>query len=467
MEPSRHIEAYLNAQGVPFRIIAHAPTRTLIEAARSAKIDYRRVVRAIMLEDSQGMLMAILPASHMLDFESLCQQLGRTLQPVPQERLGGTFPDCEPGSIPPLAQPYGLPAIIDEQVMVMPQVCFEAGTHNALVVMAGSEFQKLHAVSRRLTFSRPAATLAGRDEFEFVSAEQPSTIKGLHPMADLQQRIQNISKLPPLPDSTRRLLLLRNNSKATIADLAAIVSTDPILAAQVIRYARSAYYGYRGRVESLQDAITQVLGFDMVLHMALGLSASRALRMPADGPLGMRAFWRHSVYTAGLAQALNTLLPPATRGKPGLVYLAGLLHDIGFAVLGHLFQAEFYLLNKAVATNPRVPVSLIEKRVLGIEHTQIGSWLMGGWDMPAEVVTSALEHHNEYYSGEHAAYANLVLLADHLLKGHQPSDAAGDEPPPVILTALGLDLERVMEVTRKVLEESRPGLDEMAGIMAA
>jgi len=467
MGPHNHIEAYLNAQGVPFRLFSHAPTRTLIEAAQAAKLDYRRMVRAVMLEDDQGMVMAVLPASHMLDFASLCQQLGRALQPVSQERLSGTFSDCESGSIPPLPQAYGLPAILDEQVAVMPQVCFEPGSHAALVVVSGADFVKLHTLSRRLSFSRPAATLASHDEYGFVAAETSPAIKGLHPMADLEERIRNLPSLPPLPDTTRRLLLMRNDPKATIADLAAIVATDPILAAQVIRYARSAYYGYRGRVESLQDAITQVLGFDLVLHMALGLSASRALRMPADGPIGTRSFWRHSVYTAGLAQALNTLLPPATRGKPGLVYLAGLLHDIGFAVLGHLFQAEFFLLNKAIATNPRVPVTLIEKRVLGVEHTQLGSWLMQGWEMPEEVIVTSQEHHNEYYSGPHAAYANLVLLADHLLKGHQPSDAAGEEAPAVILTALGLDTERVMEVTNKVLEESRPGLDEMAGIMAA
>lgn len=467
MEPSRHIEAYLNTQGAPFRLIPHVPTRTLAEAAKAARVDYRHLVRAVMLEDSAGMVMAVLPADHMLDFANLCQQLGRTLQPVSQERLRGSFPDCEPGSIPPLAQPYGLPAIIAEQVGAMSQVCFEPGSHDALLVMSGADFMRLHAQSRRLDFARPATTLAGRDEFEFVSAEPPPTIQGLHPIVDLEQRIRNLSSLPPLPESTRRLLLLRNNPKATIADLAAIIDTDPMLAAQVIRYARSAYYGYRGRVDTLQEAITRVLGFDMVLHMVLGLSASQALRMPADGPLGIRAFWSHSVYTAALAQALNTLLLPPTRGKPGLVYLAGLLHDIGFAALAHLFKAEFYLLNKTVASNPKVPVALIEKRVLGVEHTQIGSWLMQGWKMPEEVIATAQEHHNEYYRGPHATYANLVLLADHLLKRHQQSDAAGNEAPPVILTALGLDAGKVAEVTAKVLGESRPGLDEMASIMAA
>ncbi|WP_127478248.1 HDOD domain-containing protein [Sulfurivermis fontis] len=467
MRRHNRIEPYLSAQGIPYRLLPHAPTRTLIEAALSAKVDYRLMVRAVMLEDEHGMLMAVLPASHMLDFARLCQQLGRKLHPLPQERLAGIFTDCEPGSVPPLPQPYNLPAIIDEQIPRMPRVCFEPGDHQTLALLAGADFMRLHAQSRRLAIARPAASLAGHSEFEFVSNEPLPALQGLHPGGDLQQRITTLSSLPPLPQSTQRLLRLRNNPRGTIAELADIVATDPLLAAQVIRYARSAYYGYRGRVESLHDAITQVLGFDMVLHMALGLSASRALRLPADGPLGQRAFWRHSVYTAGLAQALNTLLPPATRGKPGLVYLAGLLHDVGFAVLGHLFQPEFYLLNKAVATNPHIPVTLLEKRLLGVEHTQLGGWLLEGWDMPEEVSVAAREHHNETYGGEHTTYANLVLAADHLLRGHQPSDAAGDKVPPAVLTALGLDLRRVTEVTDKVLEESRPGLDEMAGIMAA
>jgi putative nucleotidyltransferase with HDIG domain len=467
METRNYVEAYLNAQGVRFRLIPHPPTRTLAEAAQAARVSYLHLVRAVMLDDDQGMVMAVLPASHMLDFDSLCQQLRCTLRPVSQERLGGTFPDCEPVSIPPLAHAYGLPAIIDDQVATLPEVCFEPGNHRSLLVMATADFMKLHDQSRRMVFSRPSADLAGRDEFDFVTTKTSPATQGLHPVTDLEERIRQMSTLPPLPDSTRQLLELRNNPRGTIPDLVAIVETDPLLAAQVIRYARSAFYGYRGKVESLRDAINQVLGFDVVLHMALGFSASRALRMPADGPLGMRAFMRHSVYTAGLAQALNSALPPASRGKPGLVYLAGLLHDIGFAVLGHLFQAEFYLLNKAVATNPRVPVTLLEKRMLGVEHTQIGSWLMQGWKMPDEVIVAAREHHNEYYRGSHATYANLVLLAEHLLKGQQPSDAAGDEVPPAILTALGLDAARVIEVTTRVLEESRPGLDEMAGIMVA
>lgn len=465
MEPAKRITALLEAEGITYRLFAHPPTRTLLEAAVAAQLDYHDMVRAVVLEDEQGLLMAVLPARYLLDFSSLCKQLGRNLQPASREHLLRTFSDCQPGSVPPLATPYSLSAIIDEQISHMERVCFEPGSHEYLMLMTGTQFRALHQDSRQLSFARPAAALAGRDNYEFVTTNKGSDIQSLHPTSDLQQRLAKLDAFPPLPESSRQLLRLRNNPKATLGELTDVIAGDPMLAAQIMRYARSAYYGYRGKVDTLPDAIGRILGFDLTLHLAMGLAASQAIQMPADGPLGRHAFWRHSVYTAGLAQALNTLLPPAIRGKPGLVYLAALLHDIGFAVLGQVFQAEFFLLNQSVTANPKVPVTLLEKRVLGVEHTEIGAKLLKAWDMPEAIIATSLTHHDEYYRGEYAAYANLVLLAEHLLKAYGPSDAASSEPPPVILTALGIDMERVMEVTHRVMEESRAGLDEMARAM--
>lgn len=461
MQPARTIETYLTGHGISYEMIPHAPTLTLAEAARSARVELERMVRAVLLQEGDNVIMAVLPAHHLLDFNVLGGIVGHDVQPAAHEQLAKAFPDCEPGSIPPLAEPYGLQAVIDEQIGQFDTVYFEPGSREYLAKIAVADFLKLHGQSRRARFSRPTASLTSHDSYQFVAAEGALGTRALHPLSNMEEKIKQVRELPPLPRSTRELLRLRDNPHATIAELAAVIAGDPSLAAQVIHYARSAYYGYRGKVETLHDAITHVLGFDMVLHMALGLTTAKALDMPPDGPLGQLNFWRHSIYTASLAQALNTLLPPATRGKPGLVYLSGLLHDFGFMLLGHLFRAEFFLLNKEVAANPRVPVLLIEKRILGIEHTQLGAWLMRAWEMPEEVYVTALEHHNEYYRGPHASYANLVLLADHLLKGHFVSDAAAAEPPPVILTALGLDADKVVEVMQKLLEGSRSGLDAM------
>ena len=115
--------------------------------------------------------------------------------------------------------------------------------------------------------------------------------------------------------------------------------------------------------------------------------------------------------------------------------------------------------------NPDVPVTLIERRLLGIDHTRLGATLMQAWALPVELVVAAREHHNELYRGEHAAYAQLVLLADQLLRGYDIGEGAAEDPPPLVLTALGLDIDAVLRLTQHVVEDTR-GLNGIARQMA-
>lgn len=290
------------------------------------------------------------------------------------------------------------------------------------------------------------------------------------PQVDIRHRIEQVYELPPMPAMASRVLQLRNNPNASVAELAGIVELDPSIAAQVIRYAVSPFYAYRGRIDSIGDAIARVLGFDMVMNMALGLATGKSFRNPGDGPLGLQAFWRHAVYTATLVQALAKRMPPNARPQPGMAYLAGLLHNFGFLLLGHLFPPEFKLLNKLVAAHPESPVTDLEKSVLGMGqaqgllemgHAQIGAWLMQSWQMPEEVIVSLREHHNADYGGEHAEFVHLVMVADHFLKGRDIGDAPDPALPPASLDRLGLKEEVVLQTAEQVLDDCG-ALDAMA-----
>lgn len=463
---SRTLQQYLERLNLPYAVLRHPGTATLIEAADSAAVPLASLARAVILADAHGLVMAVLPGDHLLNFTALGNLLGRRLRPATVDELAGHFPDCNPGSIPPVAEPFGFEAVVDERLADLDTVYLEPGFHDTLLRMDGLDFQLIHATSRWGRFARPVEALARRDEFTFVLPEGVGErhLAELCPPEDMQRRIRRQQDLPAMPEMAHRLLRLRNNPKGTIADLAAIVETDPSLGAQVIRYATSAYFGYRGRVDSIDQAITRVLGFETVLNMALGIAAGKTFRIPRDGPIGLNAFWRHAIYSAALCQSLAGLAPRGLGLKRGMAYLAGLLHNIGFLLLGHLFKPEFYLLNKTLELNPDVPVTLIERRVLGIDHTQLGSTLMEAWGMPDEVVAAVREHHNELYRDDHAAYANLVMLADQLLRGYDIGEGAREDPPPVILTALGLDIDDVLELTQHVVEDTE-GLNGMARMM--
>lgn len=282
----------------------------------------------------------------------------------------------------------------------------------------------------------------------------------------IRQRIQRLDNLPTLPEAARALLRLRNDPQAGAQELAAVVEKDPSLAAQIVRYARLSLFGYGGRVTSVQKAITLVLGFDMGLHMALGLATGNRLNMPEDGRLGREAFWRHAVYSATLMQEFSTAMPAAVRPPPGLTYLAGLLHNLGFVTLNHLHPNEFRLLNQLFSESDANSTREIELQLLGVRHEQLGMWLMRAWDLPEEVIIAAQEHHYPDYDGRHCIYSKLALLADRALARHELGDCNNGDLPKEVLASLGLNENWVLSMVEKLFTISSE-LDTLVEQLAA
>ncbi len=255
-----------------------------------------------------------------------------------------------------------------------------------------------------------------------------------------------------MPEMPAKILALHRNPAGTVDDLTAIIKTDPSLSAQVMRYANSALFNHHSPADSIKDAIFRILGYETVLHITLGYALGKAFKLPASGPLGNDNFWQHATFSAALAQQLAQAIPKARRPKPGLAYLSGLLHDSGFLVLHLFFRNEHAWLNKMLQAHPEQSISEMENRMLGVTHTELGSWLFQSWNMPAEIVCAVAQHHNLDYQGEHAEYALLLNLTERLLKTHGMSDADNDDIPESLLTRLGLEEEEVYLIMDKVLQ---------------
>ena len=164
------------------------------------------------------------------------------------------------------------------------------------------------------------------------------------PLLDIKSRIARLKRLPPMPEMAQKIVQLNSDPNASVKDLVSVVELDPSLTAQVMRYSSSPFFGYRGKVDSVHTAVSRVLGYNMVMNLALGVTAARSFKMPRNVPLGLDAFWHHAIYSAAMVQALSSALPAEIRPPAGLAYLAGLLHNFGHLLLGHLFKQEFLIL---------------------------------------------------------------------------------------------------------------------------
>ncbi|NIR58489.1 MAG: HDOD domain-containing protein [Gammaproteobacteria bacterium] len=459
---AQRVREHLAHQGVAYRVVGHRGAESLEEAARRIGAPAWAVARAVLLCDAAGeRWLAVLPLDHAIDFTALDRLTGRALKPVSPQAQREAFPDCAPASVPPLAAPYGLPAVVDRSLARVVAVYLEGGDGQALVGMAGEDFRRLHAAALWGDFARPIDNLG------------EAALGALAPAEEHRTRIERIYELPELSGQARAIRDLASGPGAARA-LTRLLEDDPLLTAQVVGCAALFIGRERGAAASVGEAVEEVLGFELARAIALGFSAGRGFDVPAEGPLGTRALWRHATYSAALVHALALSVPETHRPAPGLAYLAGLIHDFGFLLLGHLFRPEFYLLNKLKAARPETPVTVLEHQVLGMGearhclrcgHGEFGAFLMRAWRMPEPIITATRRHHDPGYAGADAVCANLVLIADQLL-----DSVADEEAPPLdasVLARWGLDRDQVLAVRERVLAEGGSLLDAVAAQLVA
>lgn len=453
MSTSITVRRYLDTQDVPYSVVSYPAGAGIRDSKNEIETDGisgAAVARAVILKDVSGLVMAVIPVTHRLNLDALNRQLHRRLKPADENEYRSIFSDCAPGVLPALGEAYGFETVIDDSLLDQDFVYVASGNNGELIRMTGQDFQILHS---NAWYGNIFSQIAERAETPAEIQEEVDNnlqTNSIPSTTSMRQRIERITNLPPMPTLAQRIIQLNANPYAHADDLAKLVEKDPSLAAQIIRYAQSPFYGYQGKIASIRQAISRVLGYDMVMNIALGVAAARPFKIQTSGPLGLHAFWRHATYSATLAQALSGLLPRTERPRPGTAYLAGLLHNFGFLLLGHSFPKEFNMLHNAVMREPETPIIDLEQRLLGITHTEIGAWLMDTWNMPPEVITVQKEHHNPDYDGPYASYVRLVILADRLLKAHDMGDASSDNLPETILSTLNLsneDINRVLERT--------------------
>jgi Ala-tRNA(Pro) deacylase len=156
MPLSRRVTNYLREQDADYSVVRHPHSSTSIESAELAHISGDRIAKSVVLEDDQGYLLAVLPASCRLDLGELHRQTNRNLGLATEHELEALFDDCEPGAIPPLGSVYSLETIVDDSLAEQSDIYFESGDHEQLIHVSAETFETLIGDVRHAQFSRHA-----------------------------------------------------------------------------------------------------------------------------------------------------------------------------------------------------------------------------------------------------------------------------------------------------------------------
>lgn len=145
---------YLVEQHVDFDVVSHPHSATSMETAQSSHVSGDNLAKSVVLEDDNGYILAVLPASCRVDLGELHRLTSRSLGLATESELGALFEDCETGAVPPLGSAYQLETIVDDRLAEQSDIYFEAGDHEQLIHVSAEVFDALMADAQHSQFSR-------------------------------------------------------------------------------------------------------------------------------------------------------------------------------------------------------------------------------------------------------------------------------------------------------------------------
>jgi HD-like signal output (HDOD) protein len=263
--------------------------------------------------------------------------------------------------------------------------------------------------------------------------------------AVLEQIAADKIALPAMPRVATRAFTLLRKRDFSLTEVAAVIETDPVVAARLVHLANSVAFATYTKLESVLACVTRLGARE--LSFFLMETAARQLVECHDPRIAQicDGLWEHSLSVAILSHDLVQALP-GLDAEAG--YLAGLLHDIGRPVVAEmLLDAEARLLGK------RVDRWIMPSKWLGIivqcERT-VGLAVTRAWTLPESVV-DAVGLCDQYDTERPFRLANVVRLANALaaVAGHDLTIRPAEENAAIVedgTTLLGLEADAIARV---------------------
>ncbi len=234
-----------------------------------------------------------------------------------------------------------------------------------------------------------------------------------NPRVDLETlsiKIARSENLPVLPQVATAVLRMAEDPNSSSRNIEKLIERDPALAAKTLRVANSSYYGL-SNVSTIARAIS-ILGLNTIRSLVISVSYQQMLsgRVTAKN-FDKFAFWCHSLGVATASRIIGKMLLPE---KSEELYIAGMMHDVGFLVLDRFIPDE---LDEAIriSRDRGVPVHLVERELYGYDHGDVGGILADKWGLPKTLGAAVRCHHDVSADPDMLFTNSIVCVADFLV----------------------------------------------------
>lgn len=197
---------------------------------------------------------------------------------------------------------------------------------------------------------------------------------------DIDPKLLQID-IPARPEALVKLALLLAEDDVNLQSLSGLIEADMALAAAVMKAVNSSLYGLKGRVQTVQQAVTY-LG----MREISGVTYEIGLRSVFPPAPELNTLWERAsvrgLLMGRLAQALSM--------DAWSAHTAGLFEECGKAILFKHDKARYQTMLASAAHDGDLVV--MEEQTFGISHDALGAKLCENWGLSAAAVASVLHH---------------------------------------------------------------------------
>lgn len=282
-------------------------------------------------------------------------------------------------------------------------------------------------------------------------------------MANISGEIEgHIEKMASLNYIVPKVIQIANDNNSSARDIIKVIQMDPVLTGKALKLVNSAFFGLSNEIANLSRAVV-LLGMSTIRNLALSCSVMSSFKFNDKiCKLTSEDFWKYSMGVSAMCQIIARFRKE-TKKDIDEYFLAGMLHNIGKALLMQCYPEEY---NTAIelAANEEKSISEAEIEVFGISHQVVGERLAQKWKLPQIIIDGMLYYTNPAESQEKhtlvISISSLLLKQSHIgFSGdyfeHEISDELWDKAKishPAAFNLLQTELPSRLEEARKFIK---------------
>ena len=231
-----------------------------------------------------------------------------------------------------------------------------------------------------------------------------ATDRGAAKSAAIRELTESIEFLPRLPTTYQQVVEITNRRDFSLREISDVIQLDVGLTAETLRMVNSAFFGLRGEIDSVEQAVN-LLGLDMVRGLVLANSLFDEAETGCIVELPVLS--NHSQNVASVARIVAET-DGGGKSDQAVSFLAGMLHLVGVLLMPPPESGPLdatFLRNEDLAAD-------VDR--FSVDRYAIGTYLLRMWEFESNIVeTVAALAQPQFADG---SVAQSVLTAVRLLQ---------------------------------------------------